>query len=119
MKEDIEGEDEVKKEESAKVKVEEEEEGVKVTSIEEIGTPRAYAETNGGPVQAALSVRDQTDIEIRLQLLERQFQDVRSADASRFSTAASSVIVSLRWAFLMSLEKPLRKEICQDLPITG
>lgn len=109
------------------MKVEEEEGGEEggftVTSIEENRTPTSYEGTSGGPVQSALPSRhktngrtvqaaqpshDKTGIEIRLQLLERQLQNVRSADASKFSTAACSVILSIRWAFLKCLEKPLR-----------
>lgn len=47
------------------------------------------------------------DLRLRIQLIERQLQNV-APKSSSFSSPALSVIVSLRWAMLRCLEKPLR-----------
>ena len=61
------------------------------------------SETNINAVQSA----ENNDLRLRIQLIERQLQDVAPRSSS-FSSPALSVIVSLRWALLRCLEKPLR-----------
>ncbi len=50
------------------------------------------------------------DVRIRLRLIERHLEDVKPSNrsASSLTTTTRSVIVSLRWAFLKTLEKPLK-----------
>ncbi len=59
--------------------------------------------TNKNVVPSAEDV----DLRLRIQVIERQLQDV-APKSSSFSSPAVSVIVSLRWALLRYLEKPLR-----------
>lgn len=62
---------------------------------------------------------EHSDIAIRIRLIERQLQDNRNPTSPAFSTSASSVIVSLRWALLRSLEKPLKAVNLPDLSLHG
>ncbi len=53
------------------------------------------------------------DLRIRVRLIERQLQDANVLNSVALSSSAESVILSLKWAFLKVLEKPLKK---LDLP---
>lgn len=55
------------------------------------------------------SIKEDIDIGIRVQLLERKLQDSPMSRSSSLTTSAKSVIVSLRWALLKALEKPLKR----------
>ena len=58
-----------------------------------------------------LPTQEDADVRIRLRLIERQIRDEKVMNTFGFSITAQSVIVSLRWAFLRMLEKPLRKTL--------
>ena len=62
---------------------------------------------------------DRHSFDIRLRLIERQLEDVRKASSSNLSATANSVIVSLKWALLRSLEKPLRNLALEGLAQDG
>lgn len=64
-------------------------------------------------------IQPQSDFGIRLRLIERQLQDNNMARNAGLSTSAHSVIVSLRWALLRALEKPLKNVILPDLDRHG
>ena len=55
-----------------------------------------------------ISSQDRTDLNIRIELLERRFLEINKKDPSVMSSSAHSIIVSLRWNFLKVLEKPLK-----------
>lgn len=49
-----------------------------------------------------------TDMHLRLALIERQLKESNTLARTSLSTSAQSFIVSLRWALLKALEKPLK-----------
>lgn len=53
-------------------------------------------------------VSDQFSLDVRLRLLERQVLHSKPSNSANLSATAYSVIVSLKWAMLRALEKPLR-----------
>lgn len=53
-------------------------------------------------------VSDEFNLDVRLRLLERQLLQSKPSSSGNLSAAAYSVIVSLKWAMLKALEKPLR-----------
>lgn len=59
----------------------------------------------------------ESHIQMRLELLERKMRDVSQSHMSDPSSAAQSVIISLKWAILRQLEKPLKEikhpKLCQ------
>lgn len=72
-----------------------------IAQRDETGEERAVS-------QPISNVGQSSDFGIRLSLLERQLQDVTKEKSTGLSSTAQSVIVSLRWAFLRALEKPLK-----------
>lgn len=62
---------------------------------------------------------DNNDLALRLQLVERVLQGNSLAGNSPLSTSANSVVISLRWALLRSLEKPLKRMSLPDLSRHG
>lgn len=69
--------------------------------------------------EEAASEQQKEDLSLRIQLLERRVQDLSSKGSAVISSNTLSVIVSLRWALLRSLDKPLRPAMQPSLDQYG
>lgn len=85
------------------------------------GEPNVKSEAMTLPVEEnkARVQNDQFSFEARLRLVERQMQDVKKSGSTSVSETANSVIVSLKWALLKALEKPLKSMPLEDLSKHG
>lgn len=72
-------------------------------------TPTKYCAVPVDANEAVAPGKHSSELHVRLQLIERQLQKVNpERPVSSTSASTLSVLSSLRWAFLRSLEKPLR-----------
>lgn len=58
-------------------------------------------------------------VNLRLELLERKMEDVGKTSTSSLSSSAQSVVVTLKWAILRQLEKPLKDMKLPELSELG
>ena len=77
------------------------------------GGEEGEGEMDNNAGSSVVPSKGNTDIEIRLSLIERQLQDVGMRTSSSISSSAYAVIVALRWSLLKVLERPLK---VPDLP---
>ncbi len=91
----------------------------KLKSEQQIDQTASIA-TVDGSANKQMGVHDEKwDLELRLELLERRVHDFAPTNSSELSSSTLSVIVSLRWALLKALEKPLRSVLHPSLDEYG